>query len=116
CLCSFLNKSNYNIIPMDEITHLSNSLDHAGIFAKSLEDLATIFQTLAPGKETLENSLLQYPNKLTIGYFSDYSKDDDNTVQQNMKNMLAFYVNEGIKIKNIKTNFLEMLMETHLTL
>src|SRR5699024_10810369 len=33
-----------------------------------------------------------------------------------MKNMLAFYVNEGIKIKNIKTNFLEMLMETHLTL
>lgn len=116
CCGIFGLKPTYNMIPMDGITPLSNSLDHAGIFAKSLEDLATIFQTLAPGKETLENSLLQYPNKLTIGYFSDYSKDDDNTVQQNMKNMLAFYVNEGIKIKNIKTNFLEMLMETHLTL
>src|SRR5699024_2546289 len=85
CCGIFGLKPTYNMIPMDGITPLSNSLDHAGIFAKSLEDLATIFQTLAPGKETLENSLLQYPNKLTIGYFSDYSKDDDNTVQQNMK-------------------------------
>ena len=109
-------KPTYNLIPTEGITPLALSVDHAGILAKSNDDLSTMFHSIIPGSQTDTKDTKDVIQRLKIGILRDYAEKNDEEVQQAMNEVLATLQSHGAEIKNIETPFLEKFMETHLTI
>src|SRR5699024_7993961 len=71
CCGVFGLKPTYNLISTAGITPLSPSFDHAGIFAKTSEDLSTMFNTVVPGKQKINGRLNGFVQGLKVGDLVD---------------------------------------------
>lgn len=116
CCGVFGLKPTYGLLPTEGITPLSSSLDHAGILAKSCEDLSILFHSLVPGNESHNGYVPDTIRNLKIGILVDYDKDNNEEVEQALDNALKLLGANGAEIVNIETNFLDDFMNTHLTI
>ncbi len=116
CCGVFGLKPTYDLLPTEGITPLSPSLDHAGILAKSCEDLSLLFHSLIPGNKNYNGYVSKSIQNMKIGILVDYDKDNNEEVEQTLNNAIKLLGANGAEIVNIETNFLDDFMNTHLTI
>lgn len=116
CCGIFGLKPTYGLLPIDGITPLSHSLDHAGILAKNIDDLSILFHALLPGDTKNTKSNIKPIHKLKVGILVDYDTENNSEVQKDKNDVIQIFKDNGTEIIELETGFLKKFMDTHLTI